>query len=372
MRKRTSAAPIRKIPDTDGDGLSDGDEVYFHNTDPTNPDTDGDGLNDGFEVEFDFDPNDPNDSAAADPDEDGLTNSEEQRFGTDPFDADTDDGGRIDGHEVFLDGTDPTNPSDDLAEVEFLVELFDGGGYRWDLTAQGVQNGSSNAFDFALRAHIDGRTFPALGSALAGADGRPLVVGPATVSDLEIIRKIFVSRDQAFIRYLEIIENPGATDVAVSFEIFSNLGSDTLTEIVATSDGDLTFTTDDLWIVTDDADGSGTPAVAHVFAGATGSLGPVAVSTTAPGGDVLTFDYELTIPAAERRILMHFAVQSHDRSEAVAAAQELAALVPVALTELLPNERLEIVNFLAFVDTDGDGLTDDEEELIYGTDPELY
>jgi hypothetical protein len=96
------------------------------------------------------------------------------------------------------------------------------------------------------------------------------------------------------------------------------------------------------------------------------------VSTTAPGGDDVSIEYELTIPAAERLILMHFAVQSHDRSEAVAAAQELATLVPAALTELLPNERLEIVNFLAFIDTDGDGLTDDEEELLYGTDTELY
>ncbi len=33
-------------PDTDGDGLSDADEVAFYGTDPNNPDTDGDGYND--------------------------------------------------------------------------------------------------------------------------------------------------------------------------------------------------------------------------------------------------------------------------------------------------------------------------------------
>src|SRR5713101_2814930 len=33
-------------PDTDGDGLSDGDEVHKYHTDPLNPDTDGDGLTD--------------------------------------------------------------------------------------------------------------------------------------------------------------------------------------------------------------------------------------------------------------------------------------------------------------------------------------
>ncbi len=37
-------------PDTDGDGLSDGDEVIVYKTNPLNPDTDGDGLSDGDEV----------------------------------------------------------------------------------------------------------------------------------------------------------------------------------------------------------------------------------------------------------------------------------------------------------------------------------
>jgi hypothetical protein len=37
-------------PDTDGDGLLDGEEVITYGTDPLNPDTDGDGINDGVEV----------------------------------------------------------------------------------------------------------------------------------------------------------------------------------------------------------------------------------------------------------------------------------------------------------------------------------
>ncbi|MBW2541414.1 MAG: peptidase M4 family protein, partial [Deltaproteobacteria bacterium] len=37
-------------PDTDGDGLNDGDEIYTHATDPHHPDTDGDGLTDGDEL----------------------------------------------------------------------------------------------------------------------------------------------------------------------------------------------------------------------------------------------------------------------------------------------------------------------------------
>lgn len=46
-------------PDTDGDGLSDGDEVNIHGTNPLNPDTDGDGYSDDLEISLGSDPNDP-------------------------------------------------------------------------------------------------------------------------------------------------------------------------------------------------------------------------------------------------------------------------------------------------------------------------
>lgn len=43
-------------PDTDGDGLRDGDEVLLHGSNPLLPDSDGDGFTDGFEVSTGFDP----------------------------------------------------------------------------------------------------------------------------------------------------------------------------------------------------------------------------------------------------------------------------------------------------------------------------
>ncbi|NRA05500.1 MAG: type IV secretion protein Rhs [Nitrosopumilus sp.] len=39
--------------DTDSDGLTDGDEVNIHGTDPLNSDTDGGGISDGDEVNVD-------------------------------------------------------------------------------------------------------------------------------------------------------------------------------------------------------------------------------------------------------------------------------------------------------------------------------
>ena len=43
-------------PDTDNDGLIDGDEVIIWKTNPLNPDTDGDGFSDGTEVKNGYNP----------------------------------------------------------------------------------------------------------------------------------------------------------------------------------------------------------------------------------------------------------------------------------------------------------------------------
>ncbi|MAT48297.1 MAG: hypothetical protein CMA27_00525 [Euryarchaeota archaeon] len=130
-------------PDTDGDSISDGDEVMIWLTDPTEADTDGDGLTDGVEINSGYgnpaqatDPRNNNtdgdawddgdedvnfngqiDGNESDPtrredtgdfDEDGIDNWEENLTCTDWNNADTDYGGVLDGDEVNpLHGTDP-------------------------------------------------------------------------------------------------------------------------------------------------------------------------------------------------------------------------------------------------------------------------
>ncbi|MBY9002207.1 MAG: hypothetical protein KGD64_14905 [Candidatus Heimdallarchaeota archaeon] len=44
--------------DPDNDGLTN-EEEQFYETDPTNSDSDGDGLDDGMEVDLGYDPTDP-------------------------------------------------------------------------------------------------------------------------------------------------------------------------------------------------------------------------------------------------------------------------------------------------------------------------
>ncbi len=97
--------------DTDGDGITDHDEVYgtYSNivTDPYNADTDGDTMPDGWEVEKLLNPDYASD-AIADADGDGLINRDEYTYGCDPHDTDTDDDTISDGDEVNVYGTTPT------------------------------------------------------------------------------------------------------------------------------------------------------------------------------------------------------------------------------------------------------------------------
>jgi hypothetical protein len=105
----TSAETTTTMPtDSDGDGLSDVDEMNTYGTDPSNPDTEGDHLTDGDEIlVYGTDPLDNNS------DDDGLTDGDEINIThTNPNDQDTDDDGLMDNDENPA-GADPNNPDTD-------------------------------------------------------------------------------------------------------------------------------------------------------------------------------------------------------------------------------------------------------------------
>lgn len=152
--------------DTDGDGLSDGQEVNVYRTTPTNADTDGDGLKDGeevgrgtnplatdsdgdglldgWEVAQGLDPVDASgeNGASGDMDGDGLCNSDEQSLGTDSHAADSDGDGVSDFLEI-CNGSDPVDGGDGgkpSANFPYRGIRFDiNGDYAaWSMTVAGL------------------------------------------------------------------------------------------------------------------------------------------------------------------------------------------------------------------------------------------
>jgi len=134
-----------ELNDTDGDGIGDFDEITNWHTDPTKADTDGDWLEDATELFVNFShpliadtDNDlltdgaevlthRTDPLHPDTDRDGLMDGSEGPNGTDPLDPDTDDGGALDGVEVHSGDHDPLVPDDD----EDLVDSDGDGLSNW-------------------------------------------------------------------------------------------------------------------------------------------------------------------------------------------------------------------------------------------------
>lgn len=106
-------------PDTDGDGLTDFEEIFKYKTNPLKADTDGDGLSDGDEVmKYRTDP------LKADTDGDGLSDGDEVlKYKTDPLKVDTDGDGLSDYEEVMVYKTDPLNPDTDGGSVDDGTEV---------------------------------------------------------------------------------------------------------------------------------------------------------------------------------------------------------------------------------------------------------
>ncbi len=98
-----------KVADTDGDGLSDGDEAKVYFTDPLKADTDGDGISDADEVlKYKTNP------LKADSDGDGINDKDEiEKYQTNPIEADTDGDGLSDGEEILTTKTDPLKKDSD-------------------------------------------------------------------------------------------------------------------------------------------------------------------------------------------------------------------------------------------------------------------
>ena len=236
----------------------------------------------------------------------------------------------------------PDNSATTVPQEQLLLEdylLLDAGSHTVDVRVREVSG-------FAGVATNETHTLRILQFGTPRLDPPSLTSGTATIAGLNIHREVTVPATGAedFARTLDVFENPTASPITVPVHIVGNLGSDSATTVITTSDGDSLVEVTDQWILTDDADGSGAPAVAHIIHGPNG----VVPSQLGVIGDNLEVTYGLTVPGNETVRLAHFTVLNDTRAGAIAAANTLVGAGGFggqAAAFLTPLEAGSIVNF---------------------------
>ncbi|NUQ64120.1 MAG: VCBS repeat-containing protein, partial [Pirellulales bacterium] len=182
--------------------------------------------------------------------------------------------------------------------------------------------GSENAFDGLNRLRVGTADYaPTAQPLILTNDMRTVMVPVQPLAGLLVSREITVPNTGSadFARTIDVFRNPTGSNITATVRIVGNLGSDAATTVFDTSDGDSEIETTDQWIGTDDADGTGSPAVIHYIHGSEG-LQPVSVLRT---GDNIEWTYDLTVPAGQTVRLATFTILAHDRAVAEAAAAVL-------------------------------------------------
>lgn len=224
------------------------------------------------------------------------------------------------------------------------LEVRTDGGYLFDVmvaSSYGMLNGRDDAYDGCYMLRVGGAEVePRSGAVLFGGRGvgSPRVAaGPVKVS-----RQVYVPEHGDWARYYDLVVNDSKTMQTVDVEIYGNLGSDSSTKIVSSSDGDQLFETSDRWLSTDDfSDGSGDPSLAHVFRRTRGKLAPEAVSLQM---DDLSIRYSLKLRPGRSAAIVLFAVQTRNDAEANRVAGELADFGAEARANLAAADIALIAN----------------------------
>jgi hypothetical protein len=192
----------------------------------------------------------------------------------------------------------------------------------------------SDAFDFATMAWVDGTQVGGVGVFTANEAN----FAPVAISGLVVQMNYRALSTQSTLRVLLRLFNPTGAPISVPVEYVNNFGSDSSTQVNASSSGDLGYGPEDRWIVT--SDGFDSDAVnTSVFYGP-GAPAEVPVSTSATvcnqSGTQGSLDrFELEIPAGEREQLMFFQQLNPTVANAQADTFQFDATPPIGhgLTE---------------------------------------
>lgn len=179
-----------------------------------------------------------------------------------------------------------------------------------------------------------------------GLGGQEIELDQADLVSFLVNREVYAPNTGAydFVRMVDTFQNVSGTTLNLNVDYLGNLGSNDQTQVFATSDGDLSIESTDLWIATDDANpDGGKGAIVHLFHSPGGIAPNLALIE-----DNLSWSYETLMAAGQTVRLAHFALVGQKRSDVLAAISTFTdngSIQPDAIFGLQPEEVNTLINF---------------------------
>lgn len=255
------------------------------------------------------------------------------------------------------------------------LTLTDGDGFIWDFQTDGrVNNGTSDAFDGGFD-NIRYSTFNSISTSSLG--GRLINLSATQASnnsDILISRSVYVDPSNGFARWIDTFTNTSSVAVTYTFELDTDLGSGTLTQIVQDGSGDGIFDVTDQFVITDDGDGStpgGDSVVLHWFNDGTLAMDSVTGLTgtgSSTDDDVVT-GYTFTLQPGETFSFATFGAQG----DIAADVQDVFSLptstlfAGASITELSALQNFDVTDFAAQVANSLTRTGTSQDDLLLGS-----
>jgi uncharacterized repeat protein (TIGR01451 family) len=190
------------------------------------------------------------------------------------------------------------------------------------------------------------------GPATTECAGRQIVFPTQTIGSLSVWRKVLVPTDDAFSRWINFVTNNGGAPVSVSLTTANNLGSDSNTVIVNSSDSDATAELTDTWVTTFQnysGNSSSDPRLGHILQSA-GAATPLANINFVNGDDNPFWAYTFTLAPGQTKAIMNFVTAQRSKALAASESARIATLPATAVQCLTGTELGQVVNFATGTD----------------------
>lgn len=216
----------------------------------------------------------------------------------------------------------------------------DSAGFNWDIytnTGQ-INDGTNDAYDGGMQLQIAGNTFQANQQAIINAEGNEIEIGPWTVNNLRVYRRVYVDAKAGYCRWIDIFENTTSANQNVSVQHYSNMGNSN--QMAFSSSGKGQFGKGDWGIVTAANDSDSRPAIVHILAAKNSKVFPE--FRWNPNDDNTYAVYQLSVPAGKTVALCAFHAQRRPYAEAQKFLKDFntsreMAKVPTALRRIILN-----------------------------------